>query len=178
MFLALSSDPAFQPPPVAVADEYISPEGHRTRWASVTYTLPDGQIAEVVMIADDANRGDGYVYVEGEAVVHSSWNETGGVHTWTSSAPGASAQALAALTSLPGEAGDELFDAFTTDSEAFKCSEWGKKVLNASRYIWAGVVGAGMAACCVAGGPACIPCAGGLAAVGLYGDDQLTDYGE
>lgn len=57
-------------------------------------------------------------------------------------------------------------------------SEWGKKVLNAGRYIWAGVVTASGAACCIGGGPACLPCAGAAGAAILYGDDKLSGYCE
>src|SRR5512147_1069948 len=65
--------------PAMVADEYTTPDGHHVRWASATYSLPNGQIAEVVIAADDTASGDAYLFVDGEAIVHSSYDDTNGV---------------------------------------------------------------------------------------------------
>ncbi|KIG14772.1 hypothetical protein DB30_06358 [Enhygromyxa salina] len=90
--------PQVIPPPFAEAHEYVTHDGHRTRWASVTYTLPSGETAEVVMVADDAGGGDGYIYVDGETLVHTSM--AAGALGWSSNAPGADALALVALDGL------------------------------------------------------------------------------
>lgn len=174
--LAFASAPTYQPPPLAVVDEYTTQDGHRTRWASVTYTLPDGETAEAVLVVDDADHGDGYLYVDGEAVAHSSWGADTGVTNWTSSDPAARELAKVALDGLGGEAGNELLDAFAGDSQAFKCSAWGKKVLRAGKYIWVGVVASTTAACCGATAPGCILCAGAGAAAGAMGADALEGY--
>ncbi|WP_052547944.1 hypothetical protein [Enhygromyxa salina] len=158
-----------------MADEYTTSDGHRTRWGSVTYTLPSGETAEVVIVADDTNRGDGYLYVDGEAIAHSSWDAASGVSNWTSSDPAASELAAGALVALGGGAGAALLDAFAGDSQAFKCSAWGKKVLRAGKYIWVGVVASATVACCAAV-PTCGLCAGAGAAAAGIGTDALEDY--
>ncbi|WP_052546162.1 hypothetical protein [Enhygromyxa salina] len=176
MALVLSASPTY-PPPQVVADEYTTSEGRRTRWASVTYTLPDGRSAEVVLVADDAARGDGYLFVEGEVIVHATYDDTIGLDSWTTSTPGGDALAAAALFGLSGAPGHALLDAFTEGPQAFPCSEFGKGVLKAARYMWTGMVAASGAACCGAtAGSGCILCAGAAAIANEVGKDALNNY--
>lgn len=103
----LAASPTHQPPPVATAHEYTDQQGHRVRWASVAYSLPDGQSAEVVIVADDTASGEGYLFVDGEAIAHSSYDDANGLVSWTSSEPGTGELAAAALAGLSGDAADE-----------------------------------------------------------------------
>ncbi|PRQ10055.1 hypothetical protein [Enhygromyxa salina] len=175
--LFASPSPTYRPPPLTVVDEYTTQDGQRTRWASVTYGLPDGQTAEFILVADDSNSGDGYLYVNGEALVHATWDDANGVSSWTSSVPGAGALAGAALTALEGEAGTALLDAFTGDSQVFKCSAWGKKVLRAGKYIWGAAVMGSAAACCVETGMVgCGLCGAAGWALAEAGSEALENY--
>ncbi|WP_146658149.1 hypothetical protein [Enhygromyxa salina] len=161
---------------MTVVDEYTTQDGTRTRWASVSYSLPQGQTAEVVLVVDDANHGDGYLYVDGEAIVHSTWDASTGLTNWISSTPEASELASAALVGLAGGPGTELMDAFGGESQAFKCSAWGKKVLRAGKYIWSGVVAASAGVCCLSAGAGCPLCLGAGAVAQGIGADALEDY--
>lgn len=164
----LSASPPLQPPPVAVAQDYTTQEGRRVRSASVTYPLPDGQIAEVVILADEMASGDGYLFVDGEAIAHTRYDEVGGVVTWTSPNSKASELAAVALAGLSGGAYAELEDAFTDyGPHGFPCSEFGKKVLKAGKYIVGGLIAGSAAVCCQAtSGVACFACgAGGWALI-------------
>ncbi|PRQ06897.1 hypothetical protein [Enhygromyxa salina] len=80
------------------------------------------------MIASDADHGDGYLSVDGDALLHAAWDASGS-SSWMSTAPGASELAAAALAGLAAEPGVELLDAFAPDSQTFKSSAWGRKVL-------------------------------------------------
>ncbi|PRP96584.1 hypothetical protein ENSA5_36600 [Enhygromyxa salina] len=172
-----SFSPLEQPPPLAVADEYIAQDGRRVRWASVTYTLPDGQTAEVVLVADDTASGEGYLFVDGEAIAHSSYDDANGVASWRSSAPGTDALAGAALVGLSGGAADELLNVFTEGPQEFPCSKWGKKVLRAGKYIWGAMVAASAGACCGGTGMAgCGLCSAGGAVLHEAGREALEGY--
>jgi hypothetical protein len=78
--------------PVVEADEYTTRAGHRTRWASAKYVLPDGKIAEVFIIADDTASGEATISVDGEAIVSSSYDERRGVTRWISPSQGRARQ--------------------------------------------------------------------------------------
>jgi hypothetical protein len=171
--LALSFSPAYQPPPMAVVDEYSTQDGHRVRWASVTYYLPDGQLAEVVLAADDTAAGDGYIFVDGEMIAHSSYDDANGVDSWISSAPGTDALAAAALAG----AADELLHTFAEGPHEFPCSAWGKKVLRAGKYIWGAMVMGSAAACCVETAMlGCAVCGAGGWALTEAGSEALEGY--
>jgi hypothetical protein len=64
------------------ADEVLQPDGRRVRWASVTYELSSGHEAEVFVEVDEHGRGDGLIYVEGEALVHVTTDGEVGTTTW------------------------------------------------------------------------------------------------
>jgi hypothetical protein len=163
--------------PVATADEYNTQEGHRVRWASVTYSLPNGQIAEVVILADDTASGDGYLLVDGETIAHSSYDDANGVVSWTTADPEMGELAAAALVGLSGGAADELLDAFAGGPQEFPCSDWGKKVLRAGKYIWGAVVTGGGAVCCGATNLlGCGVCVGGAYVLTEAGADALEGY--
>ena len=173
VLLALSSSPPSTPPQVT-ADEYTQADGRRVRWAAVTYALPTGEAAEVFLAVDDTQSGDGYLMVEGETIVHVSYDDHGGTTTWV--APGTTGDAT--LFGLPGVA-DELLDALadTGGPQEFKCSGFGEGVLKAGKYIWLGMVGAGAAACCVlSSGGACVVCGAAGMAAGELGSDLAEGY--
>src|SRR5699024_2892697 len=65
------------------ADDVTQPDGRRARWMSVTYALPSGHEAEVFIEVDERGRGDGLIYVDGEALVHVTTDEQGDITTWT-----------------------------------------------------------------------------------------------
>lgn len=146
--------------PVVEADEYTTPAGHRTRWASAKYVLPDGKLAEVFIIADDTASGEATISVDGEAVASSSFDERGVTH-WVSSVPGTSERAAAAVRAIGDRGGNELLDAFIPEApQEFPCSDYGKKVVGVAKHIWGGMMVAAGAACCYSSGLlACVGCA-------------------
>jgi hypothetical protein len=167
--------PAEDSTPLVVADEYFTQEGHRVRWASATYSLPDGQVVEVVMAADETASGDAYLFVDGETVAHSHYDETDGVVSWTSSEPETGELVAAALAGLSGGVADELLDAFI-GSQEFPCSEWGKKALRAGKYVWGSVVMGGAGVCCLATAAGCPLCTVGGWALTEAGSEALEGY--
>jgi hypothetical protein len=157
--------------PVVEADEYTTRAGHRTRWASAKYVLPDGKIAEVFIIADDRASGEATISVDGEAIVSSSYDERRGVTRWISPEPGTRQAAAAAIAAIAQQGSDELLDAFAPDEQlAFPCSDWGKKVLRAGKYIWGSLIVASEYVCCTAS-------AGAGCAVCLIGGWNLVEAG-
>lgn len=168
--------------PTVEASEYTSPAGHRTRWASAKYVLPDGKIAEVFITADDTASGEATISVDGEAIVSSNYDPATGVTSWTSPEPGAGDLAAAAMTAIAERGGGDLLDAFLPDEPQMgPCSETTKKWVKVAKYAWYGVIGSALGACCLGasiqtGGAACVAC-GGLAGVAMgAGGDIADDY--
>jgi hypothetical protein len=163
--------------PAVEVDEYTTPAGHRTRWASAKYVLPDGKLAEVFIIADDTASGEATISVDGEAIASATYDPKTGVTRWTSSEPGSLALSATALAAMPGH-GEELMDAFApVDAQGFPCSDFGKKVLRAGKYIWGAIILAGGAACCeVTFGIGCILCHAGGLVLTEEGWQALEDY--
>jgi hypothetical protein len=166
--------------PVVEADEYTSPAGHRTRWASATYMLPDGKLAEVFLLADESASGEAIISVDGEAIASSSFDPTIGVTRWTSTEPGASERAAAAMAAIADRGGGDLLDAFVgldTEQLSGPCSESTKKWVRLAKYAWQGALGGAVAVCCGGTvGAACVACGifGGIAAGAA--EDIANDY--
>jgi hypothetical protein len=164
--------------PVIAADEYTTRAGHRTRWASAKYVLPDGKIAEVFIVADETASGEATISVDGEALVSTSYDPTTGVTSWASTEPGAGELVIAAMTAIADRGGDELLDAFTPDEpEAFPCSDYGRKVVRAAKYVWGMTLAASTSFCCA--GTGVFGCGGCLAAgwgLGEAGAEALDGY--
>jgi hypothetical protein len=161
--------------PVVEADEYTTPAGHRTRWASAKYVLPDGKLAEVFIIADDTASGEATISVDGEAIVSATYDPSAGVTRWTSPELGAADLATAALTAIGDRGGEELLDAFAAvGPQAFPCSDYGRKVLRASKYIWRGLTVAAQVAGGV--GVGCVACAIAADALKEAGSKELDGY--
>lgn len=159
--------------PTVEASEYTSPAGHRTRWASASYLLPDGKVAEVFITADDTASGEAIISVDGEIIVSSSYDPATGVSSWTSPEPGAGELAAAALTAIADRGSGELLDAFIpVGPQEFPCSDYGEKVLKAGRYVLGALVIAGAAACC--GVTSVVGCFGCHAA-GLVAHEEGSD---
>jgi hypothetical protein len=164
--------------PVVEADEYTSPAGHRTRWASAKYVLPDGKIAEVFIIGDDNVSAEATISVDGEAIVSANFDPKTGFTRWTSPEPGSREHAAAALSALAERDGGELFDVFVPD-EALSgpCGESTKRWVRLAKYAWQGVLGGAVAVCCGGTvGAACVACGvfGGIAAGAA--EDIANDY--
>jgi hypothetical protein len=167
--------------PVVEADEYTSPSGNRTRWASATYLLPDGKLAEVFLLADDRASGEAIISVDGEAIASSSFDPTIGVTRWISSEPGTRERAAAAMAAISAGGGDQLLDAFLPDdAQEFPCSGYGKKVLKVAKYLWVAASYAVGGACCIGATAAtalgCIACAGAAGVAGHAGTEALDGY--
>jgi hypothetical protein len=173
-----TASPVSYAAPVVEADEYTTPAGHRTRWASAKYVLPDGKLAEVFLIADDTASGEATISVDGDLLVSSSYDPTSGVTSWTSPERGAADLAAAAMTAIGDRGGMELLDAFApVGPQAFPCSDYGRKVLRASKYIWRGLTVAAQVACCAGGvGVGCVACAIAADAVKEAGSKELDGY--
>jgi hypothetical protein len=60
------------------ADETVQLDGLRVRWTSVTYELSTGHEAEMFVEVDDHGRGDAYILLEGEELMHVATDEHGG----------------------------------------------------------------------------------------------------
>jgi hypothetical protein len=168
--------------PVVEADEYTSPAGHRTRWASAKYVLPDGKIAEVFIIGDDNVSAEATISVDGEAIVSANFDPKTGLTRWTSSEPGTSERAASAMKAIAEFDGGELLDAFIPDGElSGPCSESTKKLVRLAKYAWVGVIAVAEGVCCLGtspatGGSSCLACIGlgGIAAAA--GSDVAEDY--
>jgi hypothetical protein len=154
------------------ADETVQLDGLRVRWTSVTYELSTGHEAEMFVEVDDHGRGDAYILLEGEELMHVATDEHGGTTTWVASDIDLSPKVLTELTAanLP----DEIFAGM--DPQEFKCSDFGKKAVRAAKYLWIGANTALGLACCAT--PACIPCGTAATVLGAIGADIADDYCE
>jgi hypothetical protein len=149
--------------PTVEAGEYTTASGRRTRWASATYLLPDGRFAEVFITADDTASGEASIFVDGEAIASSSFEERRGVTRWTSSEPGTHEAATAAMAVISDRGAGELLDAFIPGATAgHPCDETDHKFLKAAKYVWGAVVIASDVACChLTAGLGCYLCHAG-----------------
>ena len=182
---AASADPPVpQAPPEArilkeAGDEYVQDDGLRVRWASVVYQLSTGHEAEVYVEVDGRQRGDGYIFVEGEIAVHVTYNAEarGGTSTWIAPELELPQAALAELAQAG--VGETLFAALGGGPQETKCSEFGKGVVKAAKYIWIGLtLGAG-GACCMATAPSgvgCMLCTAGAGLAAEAGGELADGY--
>lgn len=176
---AAAEDLMIEAPPEAkildvAAGETSQPDGLRVRWTSVTYELSTGQEAEMFVEVDDHGRGDGYIFVEGEALVHVTTDGHGGTTTWVAPDIDLPQQALAELA--PVNVASEIFAGVGEGPQEFKCSEFGKGAVRAAKYVWIGLNAAAGYACCAAVQPACVLCIGGAAVSGAMGSDIADGY--
>jgi hypothetical protein len=167
--------------PVVEADEYTTAAGHRTRWASAKYVLPDGKLAEVFLIADDTASGEAMISVDGEAIVSATYDPRAGVTRWTSPEPGSSERAAAALSAIAERDGGELLDAFVgLGPQEFPCSDYGRKVVKAAKYLWIAASYATGALCCLGATTAtlggCVVCATAIGVAEHAGTEALDGY--
>ncbi|NJK33412.1 MAG: hypothetical protein HC927_13980 [Deltaproteobacteria bacterium] len=180
---AAAEDTTFQAPPAAkileaAADEYVQSNGLHVRWSAVTYELSTGHQAEVFVEVDGLGRGDGYIFVESEILVHVSHDpdaRDGTITTWI--APDITLPEAALLELPQVNVAEELF-AGIADPRATKCSNFGKKAVKAAKYIWIGLSAAAGAACCAVTTAGCPLCVGGATVVGAVGADIANDYCE
>jgi hypothetical protein len=171
--------PDFQAPPeptiTDVAAGELTETGRRVRWASVTYDLLTGHQAETFAEVDDRGHGWWWIYVEGEAVVHVTTDEHGNTTTWTADNINLPPEALVQLMSAQVAA--DVFAGLIPEAKGFPCSEFGKGVLKAAKYVWVATATTLQLACCVGGvGVGCLVCAVGGALAGEAGSDALEDY--
>jgi hypothetical protein len=178
---AAAEDLTIQAPPEVTildvaADETLQPDGHRVRWTSVTYELSTGHEAEMFVEVDDRGRGDGYIFIEGEALLHVTTDEHGATTTWVAPDIDLPPEALAQLATV--NVADEIF-AGIGEPQAFKCSDFGKGVVKAAKYLWVGLAGAAGAACCAGGlGVGCLVCGGATSVAILAGTEAADGYCE
>ncbi|PRQ04250.1 hypothetical protein ENSA5_08990 [Enhygromyxa salina] len=176
LFLAsLPPPPPPGTPPTVTGAEYITDEDHTVRWASVTYELPSGEIAEAVMSVDlQTASGEAWVSVDGELIADATLAaDAPGVETWSTTEHPLAPAVLDGLQA--SGAADLMFDQFLGGPMEFPCSKWGKAVLRAGKYIWVGAVAATAAVCCgaVASCPACMTAG---AVTSLAGTEALDGY--
>jgi hypothetical protein len=161
------------------ADEFLQPDGRRVRWTSVTYELSSGHEAEAFVEVDDRGRGDGFIYVDGEALMHVCVDDHGDTTTWAAPNVDLPPEALAQLMSA--DVATEVFAGIGDEALSGPCSESTKKLVRVAKYAWYGVIGAALGACCLgasaaSGGAASVAC-GGLAGVAMgAGSDIADDY--
>ncbi len=152
-------------------------DGRRARWVSVTYELSSGQEAQAFVEVDTRGVGEAMIDVEGEPLLHVIVDEQGITETWT--APGADVSPEMFVELLGSDVANEIFAGVIPQPAGFPCSEYGKKVLRAGKWIWKGLILAGEAVCCGATtGAGCILCAIGGEIVGEIGEGALDDYCE
>jgi hypothetical protein len=155
------------------ADEAQQPDGLRVRWASTTYELSSGQEAELFVEVDDRGRGDGLIYVDGEALVHVTTDGNGDTTTWVAPDVDLPPQVLAELAN--GNVANEVFAGL--GPQEFPCSDFGKKAVKAAKYIWKGLTIAAGAACCSGGfGVGCVACAIAADIAKDAGSQAADDY--
>lgn len=161
------------------ADEVLQPDGSRVRWTSVTYELQSGHEAEAFLEVDERGRGDGWIYVDGEALMHVTVDDDGDTTTWVAPDVDLSPEVLAQLVSA--DVATEVFAGIGNEQLSGSCSESEQKWVKVAKYAWYGIIGAAGAACCLgasaaSGGAACIAC-GGLVGVAMgAGSDIADDY--
>jgi hypothetical protein len=138
--------------------------------SSASYELSTGDLAELRMEIDGAGVGEIEIAIDGDTIVR-SWSDGSGVETWTPDSSGYSpeviheAMMMAATTVLPQSL-----------PQAFPCSEYGKKVLKAGKYIWGMTVAAAGVLCCTAAGGGCPLCVAGAWAAHEAGGEALDNY--
>jgi hypothetical protein len=139
-------------------------DGTRTWGATATYQLSTGALGEAFMVLSDDGSGEAQFMIDGEIIAHVAIESPGSgpepvsaLTTWLPASVSASPDAIAEMmqVDLPVIVAGSI-------PQEFKCSDWGRKVMKAGRYI----VGAGLAAaagaCCAASkGLACSACAAG-----------------
>jgi hypothetical protein len=152
------------------ADELLRPDGLRVRWASTTYELSSGQEAELFVEVDELGRGDGLIYVDGEALVHVIVD--GGTTTWVAPDVDLPPQTLAQLAHA--NVANEIFSGIGGPQE-FPCSDFGKKAVKAAKYLWVGLLGAAIPVWCAATGGVGCPACGAAAAVGSLAGVEAAD---
>lgn len=177
---AVPHDICVQPPPAAKVTDVASgqdeqPNGIQVRWASVTYVLSTGHEAEVYVEVDGRGRGEGYIYVEGDPIVHVSYDTDarGGTTSWTAPDIDLPQQALAELAQ--SDVAEELFSGLGGPQET-KCSEFGKGAVKVTKYLWIGLVAAAGVACCGATTGGCPACVGAATVAGAVGNDIADGY--
>ena len=179
--LALLAAPASSQPeaaPTAEAAEYSTPDGNRVRWTSVTYQLTTGQDAATYVEVDERGSAEALLYLEGEPIIHITTNGTSSTSTWVAPDADLSPDMLAELMS------EDVADAILAslaDPLAFPCSEFGKGVLKAGKYVLIGLSIAGGAACCAGTGATpvgCTLCAIGAGIAEEAGSEALENYCE
>jgi hypothetical protein len=158
------------------ADEVRQRDGLRVRWASATYELSSGQEAELFVEVDERGRGDGLIYVDGEALVHVVTDGQGvTTTTWVAPDVDLPPQAIAQLASV--NVADEVFAGIRYEPLSFTCSDFGKRVVKAAKYLWVGLMGAAMPVCCAAtGGVGCVACGAATAMGALAGTEAADGY--
>ncbi len=113
--------------------------------------------------------------MDGQALVHVTTDGSGGTKTWVAPDVELTPELLADLTS-PAIA-DRVFAALAVEPLAFPCSEYGKKVLKVSKYIWGSMVVAAEFVCCSATtGAGCVLCLVGGYNLGEAGSQALENY--
>jgi hypothetical protein len=195
LVLTLGSPPGIQPPDVpsdlgeqvctaippspTVKDvthfDDTNADGSRAWGAEATYELSSGDLGEAYVMIDSHGSGEGRLMINGDIIAHAAIVED--------------PQTLQPVTTMwwpttadyPPEVIAEAMRvdllAMVADSipQEFKCSEFGKKVMKAGKYMVAGLLGAGVAGCCIVSqGLACIAC-GGAAAMGAMAGSEFAD---
>jgi|SRR5690606_16180686 len=175
-----SHAPQADPAPICVAlppaPEHIDSQpftstatGGSQAWGSTaTYRLSTGETGEAFMLVNSDASGEAQLMVDGEIIAHVAvdWPTSSPgpiVTTWYSPSVSATPEAIAEMmrVDLPLIVADQL-------PQEFKCSDWGRKVMKAGKYMALGLIGAGAAACCIASqGFACVACGGASMAGGV-----------
>jgi hypothetical protein len=177
-----AEDVTVEAPPEAnildvAADETSQPDGLRSRWTSVAYELSTGHEAEMFVEVDERGRGVGYIFVDGEVLVHVTTDAQGGTTTWVAPDMDLPHQARAEL--VPSNLADEIYSGLGDDPQEFKCSEFGKSAVRAAKYLWIGLSTATGIVCCLPPAtPACVVCGSAAGVAGAIGADIADEYCE
>jgi hypothetical protein len=156
------------------SDEVLQPDGLRVRWASTTYELSSGREAELFVEVDEHGRGDGLIYVDGEALVHVTTDVKGDTTSWVAPDVDLPPQVLAELANET--VANEIFAGIGGPQE-FPCSDFGRKAVRAAKYLWIAATHAATAVCCIGGaGVGCVLCVAGVGVAGHAGAEAADDY--
>jgi hypothetical protein len=152
-------------------------DGRRIRWVAVTYELSAGQAAETFVEVDELGISEALISMDGEPILYVAVDGLGNQTTWF--APGVSLppETLAGLVHVT--VADAVFKGIAVEPVGFPCSEWGKHVVQGSKYVWKAVVFLGGTACCAAtSGAGCLLCGLGGEVFEEVGEGALDDYCE
>lgn len=148
------------------------PDGGRSRWVTVTYELSTGQEAQAFVEVDTQGIGQGLIDLDGEPILQVTVDAHGITDLWA--APEADVSPEMFVELLGSAVAHDVFAGIVPEPAGFPCSDYGKTVWKASKWIWKGLILAGEAACCST--TDCILCSIGGEFIEGMGEAAWDDY--